>query len=232
MSLEVVYCAWNRLEFTRFTFERLLENTNWEPVGELVVYDDASIDGTAEYLLEAVQRAPVTSTFRNGVHRGSSVAVLHDYLMRSRASLFAFVENDLAVPPGWLDALLQVMADHPELELLGTEPNWSDRPGPDWNGSYGYRPYTHIGGSGLMRRSAFRGRRDFPVLNFTGFEIWQSQVSSKAGWIVPDLPVCLLDRHPHDPWRSLSLHYEEQGWQRPWHLLPEDATFYWDWFPE
>ena len=229
--LDVVYCAWNRLEFTRFTFERLLENTNWELVRELVVYDDASSDGTTEYLLETVRRAPVTSTFRNGVHRGSSVAALHDYLQRGAADLFAFVENDLAVPPAWLDVMTQVMSDYPELHLLGTEPYWHNRPPPDWDGHYSYRDYGHMGGNGLMRRRAFRRGPDFPTLNLTGFEIWQYLAKPKVGWIWPDLPVCLLDRHPLEPWRSLSLAYEEKGWQRPWELLPKKATFYWNWFP-
>lgn len=231
--LDVVYCAWNRFEFTRFTFECLLKNTNWSVVRQLVVYDDRSTDGTAEYLREAAAGAPVPVDLRMTGHSGTSVGALAGYANRTDADLFAFVENDLAVCPHWLDDLIGVMQRSPTLELLGMEPNFCQPPGPDWEGEFTYFPFTHIGGSGLMRTHAFRSR---PAINLghglAGFEIWQQKYALMLGWIAPDLRCCLLDRHPFDPWRSLSLEYEAKGWQRPWHLIPEAKTYYWDWFPK
>lgn len=231
--LDVLYIAWNRLEFTRFTFECLLENTNWDLVDRLIVCDDFSTDGTREYLYGAIDEAPVPGLFFGDEHLGTSVQHLRRYVDWDRAAdLFAVVENDLALPPGWLDALADVMERNPELDLLGTECSWSTPPTPDWDGVYNWDPHGHIGGNGLMRLSAFRQRPPFPVLDLTGFEIWQYETKPTLGWITPDLAVCLLDRHPHYPWRALSRQYEHLGWQRPWAKLSRDMTFYWDWFPE
>src|SRR5215510_6826063 len=59
LVIEILYCAWNRLEFTRATFELLRRNTDWKRISRLVVYDDGSRDGTAEFLDEAITAVPV-----------------------------------------------------------------------------------------------------------------------------------------------------------------------------
>lgn len=225
--IDVVFIAWNRLEFTRFTFTCLLNNTNWSLVKRLIVYDDHSTDGTRQYLQNAIHEAPVATEFRD--NRGSCVLAMHDHIQQGGAPLFATVENDLAVPSGWLDALNQVMTDHPDLELLGMESCWSGRPPENWDGRYSYVGFSHIGGSGLMRRSAFEKRKPFRTFGFTGFEIWQSEKKPRLGWITPDVQVCLLDRVPVDPWKSLSDEYIRGGWQRPWQPISEDQSWYYEW---
>jgi hypothetical protein len=143
--------------------------------------------------------------------------------------LFAVVENDLAVPPNWLNDLNDLMEATPGLQLLGTEPCFAGMPGDDWDGEHRVMPFSHIGGSGLMRRSAFKDRPRFPTLGFTGFEIWQSQTKPRLGWIQPDIRVCLLDRVPFDPWKTLSEKYIAAGWQRPWSQLPEQCAWHYEW---
>ena len=54
--LDIVYLAWNRLEFTRKTFETLVANTDWSKVARIIVYDDGSVDGTGDYLLHALEQ--------------------------------------------------------------------------------------------------------------------------------------------------------------------------------
>lgn len=240
LLIDIVYFAWNRLEFTRFSFERLLENTNWDLVHELVVYDDVSTDGTQDYLVEAIQNSPVPATLRGGVHRGSSVGSLQHYIWDDGESgvlagdLFATIENDVAVSPGWLDILVGVMERHPELELLGMEPMWSGPPGPEWDGVFTFSTFLHMGGSGIMRGSAFAHRPKFRSQDMWGFEFWQKESlpPPRVGWVAPDLPVCLLDRLLIEPFRSLSHQYMQKGWQRPWAPIPKDMTYYWDWFPK
>jgi hypothetical protein len=59
MRVDLLYLAFNRLAFTRLTFETLLANTDWNLVDRLLVYDDGSEDGTRAYLDAAIGGCPV-----------------------------------------------------------------------------------------------------------------------------------------------------------------------------
>ena len=62
MSLDVLYLSRNRREFTAFTFSKLIENTNWDLVDRLVVYDDSSTDGALEEITNRIGAVPVPIT--------------------------------------------------------------------------------------------------------------------------------------------------------------------------
>lgn len=48
---------------------------------------------------------------------------MNDYVARADpADVVAKIDNDVIVPPGWLDACHAVMEAHPDLDLLGIEP--------------------------------------------------------------------------------------------------------------
>lgn len=233
-DIDVLYLSFNRLEFTRFSFEQLLANTDWSLVNELVVWDDYSRDGTIDYLREAVQRAPVDVTMRVGGY-GSPVTLMNKYMENHHAPLFAKIDNDIVVPPGWLNDMAAVMDACPDLELLGMQAgitwNRGPDPAPGGTGPHHWQPARHIGGVGLMRRSAFdRLPRLVPQQKYFGFTLWQERYEPVIGWITPDLHVCSLDTIPFEPWRSLSLDYIRMGWQRKWEPYPRNA-YYWNWWP-
>jgi glycosyltransferase involved in cell wall biosynthesis len=231
-SLDVLFFSWNRLAFTEQTFELLLQNTAWERVRRLLVYDDGSTDGTREYLEAALTRAPIASHFAY-VGFGSPVASMNVYLDDDPADAFAKVDNDIAVPPGWLDAMVGVLDGHPELELLGMEAGQTElagRDGKPWDGVYRYRDCSHIGGVGLMRSSAFLTRPRPVAKGRFGFTEWQHDENPTRGWIEPDLLVPQLDRIPLEPWLSLSESYRARRWQRIWPLMDETwGAPYYDW---
>jgi Glycosyl transferase family 2 len=233
--VDVMFVAWNRLEFTRAAFGCLLENTDWRLVRELVVYDDGSTDGTREHLDMAVKESPVPARVIH-MGMGSPVAAMVNYLDRTDAEAFAKIDNDCCVPPGWITELVAVMERDPQLELLGMEAGFTEVPGrddPGWDGTRHCRESSYIGGIGLMKVRAFEMR---PVMNPNGrwgFSDWQHRHQPKRGWICPDLPVVLLDRLPFEPWQTLAERYVEEGWSRPW--APWDARWMgwaYDWFTE
>ena len=80
VKVDILYCAWNRLEFTKVTFELLRRNTEWRHVEKLVVYDDGSEDGTREYLMEAGAEVPVPAyeVRHGGWH--STGATMNDFV--------------------------------------------------------------------------------------------------------------------------------------------------------
>lgn len=237
MTVEILYTAWNRLEFTRVTFELLKRNTNWDHVSRLVVYDDGSEDGTREYLDEAGKDVPVAGFELRFGGWHSTGATMNDYVALAETEHFVKIDNDIAMPPGWLERVRRAARRHPEYDLIGMEAGW--------NGAYqGVLPPTaysvektrHIGGVGLMRTRAFHQRRPVPLSlgknGRAGFTIWQHRQSVRIGWLKPDIPNVQLDRIPTEPWRSLSAKYVEQGWARPWPPYTDDMEPWWSWLPE
>lgn len=230
--IEILYLAWNRAAFTALSWHLLMANTDWSLVNRLTVYDDGSEDGTLEYLREHIDECPVKCELRETDLR-SPPAIMNHFLAQKRVKYFAKVDNDIACPPGWLNALLTVMEAEPKVELLGAEAGQTIRP-PETPFTYEWQPSSHIGGVGLMRTEAFhiKGRSPLPSRGRFGFTEWQSRYRLVRGWISPDLLMPQLDRVPTEPWRSHSEQYVENRWQRDWGHYPLDATHYWDWCVE
>lgn len=234
--ISLLFPAFNRLEFTKQSWAALMANTDWSLVSEFHVYDDGSTDGTLEWLHEAPIHEEITrrTTFhRSAFH--SPMGVTLDWIRISRAPLLAKLDNDAIYPPGWLQAAIGLMNRSPNLHLLGLE--CMRLPVPyggivDGTGR-SFLPAKFVSGLGLYRREVFA--QSLPTDNgYFGLEEWQqARPHIKAGWILPSLPVFLLDRLPIEPWKSLSEKYVLEGFQRPWSLhlryKPEQHEM-WSWW--
>ena len=229
--LDLLYLTHNRRAFTALTFELLVQNTNWSLVDNLIVYDDASTDGAREEVSSRLSRVPVPAEIRDH-NWGSPVAVMNDYVSRTDSEFFCKVDNDLALPPGWLDVFIGVMERYPDIQLLGSESPFMGPPPADWDGEYGFTNWRHIGGNGLMRTDFFRSTGPMDVDGYHGFTGHQWKWKPVRGWVTPDLMLCLLDRCPVEPWVSLSKEYVAAGWQRKWGTIPLHFDMYWNWFTE
>lgn len=212
-NLDILYLSKNRLEFTKATFEALLNNTDWSQVKRFIWYDDGSTDGTAAYAYSARERVPV-QTELYCTEFGHPVAIMNDYLRGDPADMFVKVDNDTLLPPQWLTEGLRVMDRTPQLGLLGIEAFSKPVAGRYFRS---YDPCRHIGGIGFIRKSAFAYGLPSPYGQRYGFTEWQeSQGIVLKGWLKPALPVVLLDRVADEPWATLSQHYIAMGWQRHW----------------
>jgi glycosyltransferase involved in cell wall biosynthesis len=80
---------------------------------ELLVVDDGAADATAE----VAERFGVR-VIRHGQRRSLNAA-RNTGLREAAAPLVAFVDDDVLVPPGWLDALVNGAERHPEAEAFG-----------------------------------------------------------------------------------------------------------------
>jgi glycosyltransferase involved in cell wall biosynthesis len=231
VTLDILYVGWNRLEFTEFSFQMLLENTAWDRVAKLVIYDDNSQDGTEQFLAKMANHSPVPAVFwQDELH--SPPAVMNRYVADSEAEWFAKIDNDIVVPPGWLEAMQEVIAGDPSVELLGMEAGRGLPVTPDWDGIYRFEPGSHMGGVGLLKVDAFARRTKMKEGDGRfGFTEWQHEYGPVRGWVNPDLPVVSLDRVPFEPWTSLSERYVLKEWQRPWGKYHERAD-YWEWWPK
>lgn len=240
MMVDIVFPASSRPEFTAVSIKALVANTDWSLVRRFILYTDGA---------EPINSAMVAYGEYVTEKLGGPVAIMKHWLGQNGAEVMAKIDNDVVVPPGWLNAAVAVMEGAPELGLLGLEPPlsrtpapWSTvklpRSAPEIDGSKrlkagkGYAPCSSIGGVGLMRRSAFDGREEMrPHAIYGGFTDWQiRQNQFVKGWIVPPINLFLLDRLAFEPWASLSQRYITQGDQRPWTNYPPESHRLWDWF--
>lgn len=220
----------------------LLETTDWSLVDRLIVHDDGSDDGTAQFLNAAIaESAPLLVEHDVGVvpefqyRYGSAPAVMSAHVSRSEADWIAKVDCDIVLCRGWLEAMTGVVERNPEVDCLGMEAGRGLPVTPEWDGIYRFEPGTHMGGVGLIRVAALAR-----LPTFAGLEGWthlqheygrvRGNGQLNIGWINPDLPVVQLDRVPFEPWASLAAEYVEAGWGRPWGKYHERAD-YWDWWP-
>lgn len=198
-------------------------------MSRLVVYDDGSEPWTRLWLQDscaAVDVVPVD--FRAGRRWGSPVAIMAHYLSHNPAERFVKVDNDIALAPGWLDALLTVADAHRYVDLLGFELGMTQVLGRDH--PFTFEPSSHIGGIGLMRTRAFENRPLKPLGTHYGFTEWQhTHGEVRRGWITPDLLCPLMDRLPFEPFLSLSARYQRLRWQRPWGTYPVRMGWAWEW---
>jgi GT2 family glycosyltransferase len=81
---------------------------------EILVVDDGDAGATAD----VVRTRPAVRYVPHGARRGLNAA-RNTGLREAGAALIAFVDDDVLVPPGWLDALAGGAARHPEAEAFG-----------------------------------------------------------------------------------------------------------------
>lgn len=233
MSIDLIYLAYNRIEFTQFTFPIMVKNTDWELVNRLVVYDDGSEDGTSEWLGEQVSdwnnQIPTPADIH--IHHtrfGSPVQTMNHYLDHYESDMFAKIDSDVATPPEWLHEMNKQMYLNPALDILGMQAD-SGPPALGRDNRRHTQDASHIGGVGLIRRRAFKFCRPVPRGRFGWTEFQQRHPEMTKAWIKPDLATFELDRLPKEPWISLSAKYVEEGWSRAWGPYAPGANDYWDW---
>ena len=243
-TIDILYLAHGRPEFTAISFLSLLRNTQWKHyrvdqaiIKALYIYTDGDEDN-AELIRGILgEDCSINTAVYNG-----PVAVLNHCLSLPSADYVCKIDNDTMVPPEWLESCLHVLETY-QVDLLGIEawaPDFTVFPYipyiPPHSGSalrHAVRPTTHIGGIGFYRRSAFATSTPNPAGRF-GLAEWQwAQSGLKIGFIDPPLSVFLLDHVPFPPFSELNAQYDAAGVQRRvWGEYPEACSHLWDWWKE
>lgn len=110
----VIVPVFNQLAYTRQCLERL------DMVGaalpyELIVIDNGSSDGTLEWL----SARPEVSIIHNEQNQGFARACNQGAEL-ARADILVFLNNDTLASPGWLEPLVETLAD-PEVGAVGSK---------------------------------------------------------------------------------------------------------------
>lgn len=116
----IVVLTYNNLEDTRICLESIFSKTE-SPEYEVIVVDNASTDGTREYL---VQLASARENLRvqlnehnEGFARGNNIGAA-----LAQGEYLVFLNNDTAVTKGWLTGLIRHLADQ-EIGMVGPVSN-------------------------------------------------------------------------------------------------------------
>jgi glycosyltransferase involved in cell wall biosynthesis len=111
-ALTVVVPTRGRAAYLEVTLDSLRRQRTETP-HELLVVDDGATDATPEVAERLGARL-----IGHGEPRGLNAA-RNTGLREAGAELVAFVDDDVFVPPGWLDALVEGAARHPDADAFG-----------------------------------------------------------------------------------------------------------------
>ncbi|TVR98489.1 MAG: glycosyltransferase [Wenzhouxiangellaceae bacterium] len=144
-QVSIVIPVYNKVELTAACLNSLAGHPCQSTV-EVIVVDDCSGDGTADYLEECsgltVLRNTDNAGFIDSCNRGAAAA---------RGEFLVFLNNDTTVTEGWLDALLAPLQDDPSVGIVGARLVYPDgrlqeaggmifRDGTGWNYGRGDDP--------------------------------------------------------------------------------------------
>jgi glucosyl-dolichyl phosphate glucuronosyltransferase len=122
-TVTVVVCTWNRAAMLASALEALTAQQH-APPHEILVVDNGSSDGTADVIRCAAAVCPqVTRVFepRPGLAYARNAA-----LARARASIVAFVDDDVRVGPDWMARIVAAFERWPAASCVGgpVVPEW------------------------------------------------------------------------------------------------------------
>ncbi|MBX3237428.1 MAG: glycosyltransferase family 2 protein [Nitrospiraceae bacterium] len=100
-SVSLVIALYNQLGYTRQCIDSIKRHSPADV--ELILVDNGSTDGTADYL-----RTVDATTILNPTNLGCAKA-WNQGIMASRGLVVGILNNDILVTPGWLEALLAFM---------------------------------------------------------------------------------------------------------------------------
>jgi len=115
MTIDLVFITYNRLEYTKLALASVLA----EPTEEfsLTIWDNASTDGTVEYLKNEVNDQRIADIVFSKENVGQ-VGAVNEVWGRSQADLLGKLDNDCLVTPGWTRTLAQAHNDIPKLGVV------------------------------------------------------------------------------------------------------------------
>jgi len=118
MTIDLVFITYNRLHYTKLALRSILANP--DEAFTLTIWDNASTDGTVEYLKNEVNDPRIGDIHFSETNIGQTAAV-NTIWSRSRADLLGKLDNDCLVTPGWTRPLAQA---HLDIEKLGVVACW------------------------------------------------------------------------------------------------------------
>ncbi len=120
-KVSIILLTLDNLSFTCHCLESIQNHTAAEDY-ELIVVDNASSDGTVEYLRQLQPYHANLRVIANRANRGFAVGN-NQGISIARGRTVLLLNNDTVLTAGWLDRMLAVLDRHPEAGLVGPVSN-------------------------------------------------------------------------------------------------------------
>ena len=118
-QISIVIPVYGNLKYTTMCLEAISRNTPQSISYEIIVVDDASSDGTHEFLQAAPEFYPCLRSVRLNENSGFSRAC-NAGAAAARGELVLFLNNDTEPCAGWLEGMLGVFAREPLAGVVGS----------------------------------------------------------------------------------------------------------------
>jgi GT2 family glycosyltransferase len=161
-DVSIVMVTHDGLVFSRLCLESLLAAAAATEF-EVIVADNASADGTANYLIDLSSRDQRVRAELSAANAGFAAATNRGVAL-ARGDVIVFLNNDTIPLDGWLDSLIAHLAER-EIGLIGAVTN---RAGNEAEIPAGYRTYGELERFASMRARTHRGER-FDIRTATMF---------------------------------------------------------------
>lgn len=122
MKIDLVFITCNRLHYTKLALASVLADPTEE--FSLTIWDNASSDGTVEYLKNEVNNERICDMVFSRENIGQTAAV-NEIWSNSKADLLGKLDNDCLVTCGWTRKLAQA---HNDIDNLGVVACWHFSP--------------------------------------------------------------------------------------------------------
>lgn len=120
-KISIILITYNNLEYTKLCLESIRNNTDY-PDYDVVIVDNASNDGTIEYLEEYCAQQSNVILIKNPTNRGFAPAN-NQGVAASSSEFIVFLNNDTIVTPGWLNRLYSHLVRNPSAGMVGPVTN-------------------------------------------------------------------------------------------------------------
>lgn len=118
--VSIIIPVFNKVEFTRQCLDALYTHTKTDVPFEVIVVDNASTDGTPQYLQSVQAQHPNLRVVTNAENTGFAHAC-NQGAQAAAGKYVLFLNNDTEVQPGWLAAMLNTPADYADADVVGSK---------------------------------------------------------------------------------------------------------------
>jgi len=215
MTIDLAFVTHNRLKYTKLALASVLA----DPMEEfsLTVWDNASTDGTVEYLKREVSDRRAVDIIFSKENVGQTAAV-NKIWGKSKADLLGKLDNDCLVTPGWTRTLAQA---HIDIDNFGVIACWHFFPDDfDYErakhkiqlfGKHQIFRHPWTCGTGfLMKRDIFRKFGPMPGNATTKYWLNMAATGYVNGWYYP----LIYQEHMDDPKSSYCMIKDEETYHK------------------
>lgn len=118
--VSIIILTFNALEFTRKCIDSIMKHTSAHY--EIVFVDNASSDGTVEYLTEMCENNDHFSLIRNNENRGFAIGN-NQGVKAAKGKYVLLLNNDVLVSHGWLSSMVEALEKHDKIGMVGPMTN-------------------------------------------------------------------------------------------------------------